>query len=691
MLRLRSLAFPTPLFVALVGCATGQDNPTGSGTMSTTMAVTDTEPTTTQTTSTTDETTTTTTTGEPTTSSGTDSDTDSDTDTDTDTGGEMVDLDAPKLRIYQLSVRLFSNTKTLNISNGDLDTNGVGKFDEINETALAELRSMGFSHIWLHGVLQQASATAYDLIQEPASDPDVLQGKAGAYDGIKDYFDVSADYAADPAARLDEFEALVARAHEAGLKVVIDFVPNHVSRVYHTNIPGKLDLGLADMTGAFLAQNNNYYYLVEPPDQALTLPTPDWWTPPGMPDGTIEDENNDGMPAGDVPRATANNVTSVTPSLSDWYHAVKLNYGYDFVNMMGAYDPMPKTWLDMDKILQYWQDLGVDGFRVDHADHVPAEFWSYAIANAKSRDPEVTFFGESYAGDPLAIPGNDAAALLAAGFTAVTDDVAYDTVKSIFCCGGWANDLTTHLDGVAAVNHQLIRYSETHLDRRIASPMVANMTVDDSGFGSAKAGEPVSALLYLLSQGPIQVYNGQEVGEPGSGAEGFGREDGRTTIYDYWAMPELAKWVNDHAYDGGQLSAEKKGLRAYYQELLHISTSPSFAAGELVSLQEANKEGDTYCSKGRWCYAFLRHDDTEAHLVLVNLNPNNTYKPRLIVPPDALAAIGMDGERSLLLSDRLDEAGGPVIADVAELTTTGVQISLAPSQARVFRVMPGGR
>ena len=60
------------------------------------------------------------------------------------------------------------------------------------------------------------------------------------------------------------------------------------------------------------------------------------------------------------------------------------------------------------------------------------------------------------------------------------------------------------------------------------------------------------------------LYNGQEVGEPAAGAEGFGGDDARTTIFDYWSMPELVKWVNGHRYDGDKLSDEQKALREFY-------------------------------------------------------------------------------------------------------------------------------
>jgi hypothetical protein len=257
----------------------------------------------------------------------------------------------------------------------------------------------------------------------------------------------------------------------------------------------------------------------------------------------------------------------------------------------------------------------------------------------------------------------------------------------VLCCSGNANDLTVHLTNTEAIRDQLLRYAEHHDERRIASPKVTGLDPTASGFGSAVAGRPAAALLYLLTRGPLVVYNGQEVGEPGAGNEGYGREDGRTTLFDYWSMPELRKWVNGNKYDGGDLGPSKSALRAYYRSLIEISTLPAIAEGELLSLQEANKAGSTYCSLGRWCYTFLRYaeDGSQVLMILANLNPENTYRAFVIVPQQALDTVGLGGATSVTMRDRLDP-DTLITADVAKLTSTGVQIELKPSQAHVFEL-----
>ena len=62
-----------------------------------------------------------------------------------------------------------------------------------------------------------------------------VKGKAGSPHAIKDYYDADPDIATDVPGRMNEFENLVNRTHRAGLKVIIDFVPNHVARQYHSD------------------------------------------------------------------------------------------------------------------------------------------------------------------------------------------------------------------------------------------------------------------------------------------------------------------------------------------------------------------------------------------------------------------------------------------------------------------------
>ena len=637
-------------------------------------------------------------------------------------------LGGTKFRIYQLFVRLFGNTNETRKEDGTLAQNGVGKFNDINDAALKSLRDLGFTHIWLTGVLQQATATDYSSIGQPADDPDLLKGLAGSPYAIKDYFDVCPDYAAEPAKRLDEFKALLERIHQHGMRALIDFVPNHVARSYNSDVKPELNFGTkgndgaGDDTSVFFSPQNNFFYLQ--PDgngPPLHLPTvkedkpfsptcktvaalyerrnqndDDGHRPPPQPcDGLFEGETKFG-------RVTGNNKASWTPDINDWYETVKLNYGFDFTksdksvreypNANAPDKAIPDTWKKMDRVLAHWQSLGVDGFRCDMSHMVPPEFWNWAIAQARARRGDVVFIGEAYDNDPAKVPGVDPVIsklhggksnvmfdLLDGGFNAVYDDPTYRAIKKIYEGPGWANDIDDARPDDFIFDNSL-RYAENHDEVRLAAKSQWN------GVGK-KAGPAICAILYGLSRGPVMLYNGQEVGEPGEGIEGFGGDDARTSIFDYWSMPEMVRWVNGHKYDGGGLSNEQKQIRESYGRLINLLKEPAFRQGSCIALNPLNRDNPTFGrlpneqASGHWLYAFLRRDPEsgQTFLVLVNLHSSTTLTDVRVQLPSAIFA-GRDPKSLVRVIDRLN------LKPITDLTSTidfvqdsGVSIAEIPA------------
>lgn len=589
--------------------------------------------------------------------------------------------------VYQLVVRYFGNVDGTNEPDGSLAENGVGKFAHVNDRALTELRELGTTHVWLTGVLQQATATDYSRIDHPPDDPDVLKGRAGSFFAVEDYFDVSPDYALDPANRMQEFEALVERIHDHDMKVLLDLVPNHVARTYHSDVKPELDFGRDDDTSTFFDPQNNFFYLVEPEGQSLTLPNPSHWERPAGADGTIEREDNDGTPAGDVPKVTGNNQATASPSTSDWYETVKLNYGYNFATGESSYEPIPDTWKKMNRVIAYWQKKGVDGFRADFAHLVPVEAWTYLIDRAEQRDEDVYFMAEAYR-SPRAPPGFSLPNLIQVGFDAVYDDATYDRIKEVFCCGKWANDLPEVLPGDFMFD-KYVRYAENHDERRIASPIVEGEGSSESGFGSIEAGKPVTGTLFLSGAGPMFLFNGQTVGEPGAGREGFDGEDGRTTIFDYWTMPQMAKWVNDHRYDGGPLDETHRQLRQWYADLVELGQKPGFASGEIYVLQNHNKNKDGYTG-GEHVFSFLRYDvERDVTWLVVANYDDSDHSPVVGLPKQALEFTNLNRHDTIV--------GEPALSgsDSLEMSTDdapkGTRVSMPSYGLRVFRLTGGSQ
>ncbi|MEO6785729.1 MAG: alpha-amylase family glycosyl hydrolase [Chthoniobacteraceae bacterium] len=611
-------------------------------------------------------------------------------------------------RIYQLLPRLFGNTNETRQPNGTLAENGTGKFADISDTALCALRDeLHVTHVWLTGIHAQATATDWSEIGKPADDPDLLKGLAGSPYAIKDYADVCPDYAVDPARRIEEFQSLLARAHALGLRVIIDFVANHVARSHRSAL---VDFGANDDRSKFFSPQNSYFWLQPdspgggPPLRLPTVVNGERVSPTcrvlGAGDGFFSGEMTSG-------RVTGNNAATWAPSLGDWYETVKLNYGYDFTTGTRAFPiaanpsaPLPDTWLKMDAVLAHWQSLGIDGFRCDMAHMVPPEFWAWAIARARARKPNACFFAEAYENDPMKVDSADPAlrdsgvmsALLHAGFDATYDDPAYKTLKHIYDGPAWANDL----DGTLAAQRpeffiNALRYGENHDEVRLAG------RGHWGGIGM-DVGRAVCGVLFGISRGPVLLYHGQETGEPADGAEGFGGDDARTSIFDYWSMPEFTKWVNGHRYDGGCLSAQQRGLREFCGRLLAACGAPAFRDGSFIPLNGANTwnsdfgriEGEP--ASGHWLYAYLRVPAPGAppFLIVVNLHrdaaqrnvrvqfSDDARRMLAALPDELLLEDRVGGLAALRITRRELFEHGCVIPELPPLTPAYFEL-LAPS------------
>lgn len=578
--------------------------------------------------------------------------------------------------IYQLVVRTFGNTNTTNAVDGTLEQNGVGKFEDINAAALSSLRAFGVTHVWLTGVLRQATLTDHSAIGLAADDPDIVKGRAGSFYAVRDYFDVSPDYANDPTARLAEFDAAVDRVHANGMKVLIDLVPNHVSRSYHSVVHPELDFGLGDDQSVFFDPGNDFFYLALSGGAPLELSRPSGWNPVGVSfDGRFAPE--DGAP-GHTPKATGNNVTSTQLSEFDWYETVKLNYGLDFTTGATDFDPSPSVWVKMDAVLAYWQARGVDGFRCDFAHFVPAEAWRYLIERARQRDADVLFVAEAY---------DNLEALLAAGFDAVYNDRAYDVAKSMYLGRATKADLAGELTRLSdALRPKYLHYLENHDERRIASPLVPGDNPDASGFGSTRAGRQLAPLFYLYNQGPVLLYNGQETGEVAAGAEGFGGDDGRTSIFDYLSMPSFVPWVNGHAYDGAGLSEEARELRAWYSQLLALTQDASVRGDRFWGLDYFNETRSDYPS-GLLSYARFQTGGRRLLVVAANFSPGQSASGRVRIPPELAEAAAL-ADQSLTVRQLFGPSGSvsgeAVSLDRQALIDEGFAVVIEDQAANVY-------
>lgn len=493
--------------------------------------------------------------------------------------------------IYQIFTRLYGNKTKNNKPNGTLQENGSAKMNDITATKLQRISRMGFTHVWFTGLIEHATQTDHTAFGISKDHPAVVKGKAGSPYAIKDYYDIDPDLAVSVPDRMKEFKALLNRTHKAGLKMVIDFVPNHVARHYHSDAApkGVEDLGEKDDTTKGFDPQNNFYYL---PGQQLRT---DFARSAAQTEPYVE------LPA----KATGNDCFNASPSRNDWYETVKLNYGIDYQGGRAThFSPTPSTWKKMTDILLFWAEKGVDAFRCDMAEMVPTAFWSHAVAAVKKEHPDVLFIGEVY--NPAQYRD-----YLAAGFDYLYDKVGlYDTLRAIVCGNASASCITSCWQATDDIKEHMLHFLENHDEQRIASAYFA---------GNAEKAKPALAAGALMSLGAYMVYAGQEIGEAGMDAEGFSGNDGRTTIFDYWNPASLQK-LTAPAFEK-KLTPEEAALYDYYQKILTLCNSrKAFAQGGFFDLQYANYGRDYGYNCDRQ-YSFLRHFGREVYLVAVNFDP----------------------------------------------------------------------
>ena len=515
-----------------------------------------------------------------------------------------------KITIYQVLPRLYGNTTANNIPGGDIHENGCGKLGDFTPEVLKRIKDFGFTHIWYTGVLEHATQTDYTAYGIAKDHPAVVKGKAGSPYAIKDYYDICPDLASAPDKRMKEFEALVRRTHKAGLKMLIDFVPNHVARSYHSDAkPARVkDLGEGDDMAKGFSPQNNFYYL---PGQMFSTEN-------------FEEDRAANVPYREYPaKVTGNNCFSPRPGRNDWYETVKLNYGVDFyAGGTAHFDPVPDTWDKMTAILLFWAKKGVDGFRCDMAEMVPAEFWAYAIAKVKEKYPKLIFVAEVY--NPA-----EYRRYLQSGFDYLYDKVGlYDTLRAVVRGEASASCITGQWQCVDDIRTHMLYFLENHDEQRIASDFFA---------GSGEKARPALAVSAFMGTNPLMIYAGQELGERGMDAEGFSGRDGRTTIFDYWHVDTL-----DRLCHGDLLTCtpEQQALYAYYNNIVKLCNSEAaLREGTFYDLQYANYVADNGYNADRQ-YAFLRAAGKEKMLIVANFADQDVHVG-VRIPENAFAFMGL--------------------------------------------------
>jgi glycosidase len=581
--------------------------------------------------------------------------------------------------VYQVFTRLFGNKNTTNKPWGTIEENGVGKFNDFTETALQEIKDLGVTYVWYTGVPHHAVIRDYSAIGISNDDPEVVKGRAGSPYAVKDYYNVNPDLAVNPANRLQEFEALIARTHKAGLKVIIDIVPNHIARKYEgkSNPVGVKDFGADDDTTVEYKRDNNFYYIPN-----TRFETPDTDKPLNREKNPLIDGKFEESPA----KWTGNGSRMAKPDKNDWYETIKVNYGIrpdgskDFPELPAGFDTksyqehfdfwkgkdVPDSWDKFKDIALYWTAKGVDGFRFDMAEMVPYEFWSYMNSAIKVNNPDAFLLAEVYN------PKEYRNYIHLGKMDYLYDKVeTYDKLKDIIQGKSLPDGLSDIQNGMADIEHHMLHFLDNHDEQRLASPEFA---------GTPQKGKPLMVVSTTISTSPTMVYFGQEVGEAGNENAGFGTHS-RTSIFDYIGVPNHQRWMNGGKFDGGQLTKDEKELRDFYKKLLNFSLNSSALMGEYQEIQTVNRQTTQGYDPG--IYAFTRWSDTQKLIVVTNFSWITTSNFELKIPSNIIQKWNLkDGNYTI--TDQLYHKSA---VQLQVLNGEGkVQITIAPSESFIYQL-----
>ena len=584
--------------------------------------------------------------------------------------------------VYQIFTRLFGNTNSTNRPWGTIEENGVGKFNDITDKALKEIKGLGVTHIWYTGVPHHALVRDYTSIGVSNDDPEVVKGRAGSPYAVKDYYNVNPDLAVDPLKRLEEFDALITRTHQNDMKVIIDIVPNHIARKYEgkTNPLAVTDFGAKDDTAVEYSRNNNFYYI---PGQPFQVPTSDNYKPLGGEKNPLIDGKFDENPA----KWTGNGSRLAKPDINDWYETVKINYGIkpdgskDFPMLPESYatknykqhyefwkgKDVPDSWKKFRDIALYWTVKGVDGFRFDMAEMVPVEFWSYMNSSIKMQNPNAFLLAEVYN------PNEYRNYIKLGKMDYLYDKVGlYDKLKEVTQGKSSPDGISDVQNSVKDIERHMLHFLDNHDEQRLASPEFA---------GSPEKGKPLMVVSATIGSSPTMVYFGQEVGEPGKENAGFGTHS-RTSIFDYIGVPNHQRWMNGGKFDGAKLSKSELDLRDFYKRLLNFTTSSYAMLGMFRELQTINRQNNTK-GYGNDCYSYVRYSDSEFVLVVVNFSATNSGTFDLEFPENVISDWNLE-TGSYPMKDEL-YSKSEVKLEVKDARGK-VKISIAPLESFIYKL-----
>lgn len=158
----------------------------------------------------------------------------------------------------------------------------------------------------------------------------------------------------------------------------------------------------------------------------------------------------------------------------------------------------------------------------------------------------------------------------------------------------------------------MLNFLENHDEQRFASSFYA---------GDPWRVTPSLVVATMMGRGPMMVYFGQELGESGMDAEGYSGTDGRTTIFDYWSVASVRRWLGK-GNGTGAITAGQKKLREHYRRILNIANAEKAVShGAFFDLMYVNYDNASVDPHRH--YTFLRATADELLAIAVNFSDSD--------------------------------------------------------------------
>ena len=435
---------------------------------------------------------------------------------------------------YEVFVRSFA----------DADGDGVGDLrglishlDYINDGNPRSTTDLGASCIWLMPIAKSVSYHGYD---------------------VTDYYHVDPRYGTD-----EDFRELVRAAHRRGIRVIVDFVPNHSS----SENPW-FQSALKDPA----SQYRSWYRW-----SALNPNQPGPWGQVAWHKSPVRDEYYYGV---------------------FWHGMPDLNYG------------TPAVLQEMQKVTAYWlKEMGVDGFRFDAIPYLVEE--GDQLKHTRGTHEVLHVLGDAIRRQA---PGSFTVGEMGDGSVDVLASYYPDQLDSYFAFDVAAGTIEAAATGDATPFYQSLAETNRKLPAGRWSPFLTNhdqprtMTVLAD---MAKARVAASAMLML--PGTAFVYYGEEIGMIGpkpdeqirtpmqwSSAVGAGFTTGTP-----WEAPQR-DWVSKNV---AAQDRDPSSLLNHYRALIHLRNEhPALRAGDL----------QTGSTTSRAAFAIIRRSPEETVLIALN-------------------------------------------------------------------------